>query len=192
MSKVTILLKNKRRIFSGFVAGLVALCGLLIMPASVHASVASGTSQLAAGAGQGIITWNANNDSLSLYSAPGTLASGKCGDAIFDWHRDDFNPLTSNHHDARIVRVCRSGATHSTSIGTDTGGSLQGMQKSAFCVGNDNATTSGTCNNDSRADQIVQGNVNVSIPNNCVRAWKKNANGTTVYYSGGASTSCTS
>jgi hypothetical protein len=192
MLKMQALQSSKRRILYGFAAGLMTLAGVLIMPASAYASVPSGQRTYSAGGGSGFFVWNQSNDSLYMESKPGALSAGQCGDAIFDWKRDDNNPFTSDHHDARIVRNCQPFGFHSASIGPDTGGSLIGMQKAAYCFGPDNATTSGPCTNASDAEQIVQGNVNVNLPNYCVRAWKKNANGTTVYYSGGASTSCTS
>lgn len=195
MLKVSTFLKNKRTIFFGFAAGLMAFTALtLAMPQSASAVVSSGTRQVWVGNHTGVFIWNESNDSLSLTSAPATLPSGYCADAIFDWARDDYNPLTSDHHDARIVRSCRSNSTHNVQIASDTGGSLRGMQKAGLCVGPDqNVIDAGTCANASGADQSVKyAGINDSLPNNCVRAWKKFANGTTAYYSGGSSTSCSS
>ncbi len=192
MIKMQTLLGAKHKILYGFTALLMGLAATLMMSSGANALVPAGVRQIWVGSSNGTISWDQSSDYLSMHTSTASLPANYCGDSIFDWARDDGNPFNgADHHDARIVRVCQSWASHTGTMNPDSGGSLNGMQKAAFCVGPIGATTAGSCANGEGAEQ-GPGSVNVNVPNFCVRAWVKDAGGGVVYHSGGASTSCSS
>lgn len=176
---------GSRRALQASLAGLLLVVALFVAPQAAQANVPQGVSTLWGTSGSGYADWRSSDRFLHVRSGPDGLGANQCTDAIFDWTRP------SGHFDARTVRSCYPYGWHSTEF-FDSNSGLTGMQKWGYCYGTDNFTTSGVCVNDGAAAIVVQGNVNVSLPNNCNRSWKRAVNNVYTYSSAGSSTSCTS
>lgn len=129
----------------------------------------------------GFFQANYGTDTFTALSNPVGTTTGKCLDQWFDWG------VGANHFDARVARSCKSNYNRSSGSSTETY-DVVSYNKVGACYGNNNATTSGTC-------EFIRGSkasLLPSFPNTCTRAWWRTSGGTLMYGSGGNSTSCTS
>ncbi|MDG4752638.1 hypothetical protein O7630_16975 [Micromonospora sp. WMMD718] len=146
------------------------------------AQASSGTLYVGPSPSYGFYNQNDSSDLLRVLANPtGAVPSGKCLDMWYDWSRE------GGHFDARMARSCRP-ASQRDSGNTYESTNVFGFNKLFSCYGNNNATTSGTC-------EIAIGlpaDVIVSIPNKCTRSWWLTSTGSYLYDGGGSVTSCTS
>ncbi|MEU4626649.1 hypothetical protein AB0G04_42530 [Actinoplanes sp. NPDC023801] len=149
------------------------------------AQAASGYLYVGPSPSYGFYNQNDSSNLLRVLANPtGAVPSGKCVDMWYDWNREEVG---SDHYDARMARSCRP-AYNRDSGNTYESTNVAGRNKLFSCYGNNNATTSGTCNVTAGAPSTV----NPSIPNPCTRAWWLTSTGSYQYNAGGSSTSCTS
>ncbi|WP_144420374.1 MULTISPECIES: hypothetical protein [Micromonospora] len=156
-----------------------AACLVVASPAQA----ASGYLYVGPSPSYGFYNQNDTSDLLRVMANPtGAVPSGKCLDMWYDWNRE------GSHYDARMARSCRP-AFSRDSGNTYESTDVSGFNKLFSCYGNNNATTSGTCEVTIGAPSSVL----PSIPNNCTRSWWLTSSGTYQYDPGGSSsTSCSS
>lgn len=172
--------KTARRWFTTAVAALLVATGAVFGTAS-PAMAYSGYIYEGPSGSYGFFDVDFVPDRMRLLSNPTILPAGKCVDMWFDWFRG------AQHYDARVSRSCRSSQNRNTGTTYETV-DVTGYNKVAACYGNNNATTSGTCETrQGSASGLVP-----NIPNPCTRAWWLTSGGTYNYNAGGSSTSCTS
>jgi hypothetical protein len=100
-------LRTSSRLLAAVLLSTVALLGAGLVPASAATGdhVWTGSMLTASGTSSAVTaTWNTSTFALTLSVQTGTLGTGKCVTAFFDWS-------AKGHHDARALRDCKSGDT---------------------------------------------------------------------------------